>query len=48
MLALLLPSVDVVAAVKRLLPVVFASLALFLVVMIVAAGIAIVRGPRDI
>ncbi len=43
-----LSSVDVVAAVKRLLPVVFASLGLFLVIMIVAAGIAIVRGPRDI
>jgi|GEM_PF-741946 len=40
--------IDVVAEVTARLPIVFASAVFFLSIMIVAAGISIVRGPRDI
>jgi hypothetical protein len=40
--------IDVVAEVRTRLPVLFAGAALVMLFVIVAAGVSIVRGPRDI
>jgi hypothetical protein len=42
------PPLELLAGLTRQLPIILASVGFLLLILIVAAGIAIIRGPRDI